>query len=118
MNIEELLIAYTNLAHKHDQAYEEQKNLEILMEQLLYKNEEALYLNDADGYSIGITITIQTPHNLQTMSIGSAIAVDGREWMHLPDNWVSCYGTQFTDNQMFVNIMCHRDNIRLIHKGY
>ena len=111
MNIEELLIKYSNLAHRRDQAYEEQKKLEALMEEVLYKNEEPFNLNDAAG------ITLQTPHNLQTMPIGSVIAVDGTEWVRLPYNWVSCRGVEFTDNQMFVNIMRHRYNTQLIHEG-
>ena len=110
MNIEELLIKHTN------QAYEEQKKLEALMGEVLYKNEEPLYLNDAAGYPVGITL--QTPYNLQTMSIGSVIAVVGTERVHLPDSRVSCHGVEFTDNQMFVNIMRHRDNDHLVHKGY
>lgn len=116
MNIEELLIKHTNLAHKRDQAYEEQKKLEALMGEILYKNEEPLYLNDAAGYPVGITL--QTPYNLQTMPTGSVIAVAGTEWVRLPDNWVSCNGVKFTDNQMFVNIMRHRYNVHLVHKGY
>ena len=116
MNIEELLTKHTNITHKRDQAYEEQKKLEAHMGEILYKNEEPLYLNDTAGYPVGITL--QTPYNLQAMSIGTVIAVAGTEWMRLPDNWVSCYGVKLTDNQMFVNIMRHRDNVYLIHRYY
>lgn len=115
MNIEEVLTKHTNLAHSHDRAYEEYKKLEAFMEEVLYKNEEPLHLNDAAGHPVDISL--QTPYNLQTMPVGSVVAVDGTEWMLLPDNWVSCYGVEFTNNQMFVNIMRHRDNVYLIHKG-
>jgi hypothetical protein len=116
MNIEEVLIKYTDLTLKRNKAYEEQKNLEILMQEVLYKNEDPLHLHDAEGNLVGITI--QTPYSLQTMTIGFVIAVADTEWMRLPDNWVNCYGVKFTDNQMFVSIMHHRDNIHLIHRAY
>lgn len=115
MNIEELLTKYTDLTHKRNKAYEEQKNLEILMAEVLYKNEEPYKLNDADGNYTGITL--ETPDDLLCITPGTVLTVVGAEWM-LTDNWVSCFGAEFTNVQMFINIMRHRDNVRLIHKAY
>ena len=116
MNIEEVLTEYTNLTCKRNKAYEEQKKLEVLMQEVLYKNEEPFHLKTTADNLTGITF--QTPYNLQTMTIGCVIAVADTEWVRLPENWVNCYGVEFTDNQMFVHIMRHRDNAHLIHMGY
>lgn len=116
MNIEEVLVKYTNLNTKRREAYESSLELKKEVNQVLFENEEPFELNDFEGNSTGITL--KTPHDLQTLTIGMVLSINGTEWMKLPIGWVSCYGSKFTDEQIFVNIMRHRVNTHLIHKAY
>ena len=116
MNIEDMLIEYTGLSAKRREVYEKLMKLEEQANKILFENKEPFELNDADGNFTGVTITV--PDDLWVVTPGTVLAVNGTEWLRLNDNWVSCYGAEFTDNLMFVNIMRHRDTSHQIHKGY
>lgn len=116
MNIEEVLVKYTTLNTKRREACEASVKLEKEAKQVLFKNKEPFELNDVEGNPTGITF--KTPYNLQTLTLGTVLAINGTEWMKLPIGWVSCYGSEFTDEQMFVITMRHRFNTHLVYKPY
>lgn len=116
MNIEELLVKYTDLAHKRDEAYEVFRSFDIKIDNLAYDNEVPVELKDIDGNTTGFTIT--TPDDLWKARSGMVIAVCGAEWMRCEDKWISCYGGTRNDLEMFVHILRNLNWTHLVHKGY
>lgn len=116
MNIEEMLTEYTKLAIKKNELYRERVELKETAYKLLWMNTQPFNLNDIDGNYTGITL--KTPDDVWRIPAGTVISVNGSEWVRVGDKWVSYMGDEDYDNEMFVRILRHRDQVHLIHKAY
>lgn len=116
MNIEETLAQYSSLRHEYEKAFQQCRTLELEMRRGLYDNEEPFELSYLDGQPSHIKI--KTPDDVADIIAGCVIAIGGAEWFRVDGYWLSYYGTKKDDHEMFIRIMCNRNNTHLIHKSY
>lgn len=116
MNIEETLAQYSSLHREYEKAFQQCRTLELKMWSGLYDNEEPFALPYLNGEPTGIKI--KTPNDVADIITGCVIAIGGAEWFRADGYWLSYYGTKKEDHEIFVRIMCNRDQTHLIHKSY
>ena len=115
MNIEETLSVRDELISESETAYKHYQSLKLKADSVLFDNEEPFHISYFDGSPTGISI--RTPDDVMLITIGGVVAVNGVEWFHVNNGWLSWHGTQKDDEEMFVRIMRNRNHVHLIHKG-